>query len=591
MTTVAPVPTNEAARLAALEELLILDTAEEPVFDAIAALAASICETPIALISLVDRERQWFKARVGLDVRETPREVAFCAHAIVDPDPTEIRDASVDPRFFDNPLVTGDPDIRFYAGRPLRDDQGNALGTLCVIDRVPRELTPGQRDAMEHLAVVVMRLFEARWENERAKSALRKSEARTRAITDNVPALIAYIDREQRYRFCNAEISRTFGTDAQQTIGRTMREVRGDAMYTELQPKIEAVLRGEPVSFEGQADVNGQSYWYRSDYLPDIDDHGNVAGFYAMTFNFTSQKQVELALAASELRLSMIANNVPAAISYIDTEHRYRFNNSVYSLWLDRPLEQITGRTLQEIHTEHSFEQIEQYLERALAGEATDFEITTELHGERRYLRGSYVPDRNSAGHVIGVYGLILDSTDLVIAQEKLRRLAQHDALTDLINRHRLSEIYIESNARSRRHGQAIALLFLDVDRFKSINDTYGHATGDDVLREFSLRLLSCTRDTDTVARLAGDEFVVLLENLHDPAEATLVAAKIQACIARPFVIADLQLNVGVSIGIAFAHHDQYDFSTLLKRADKALYAAKAAGRGTFHMALNEDVR
>ncbi|MEO6381744.1 MAG: GAF domain-containing protein, partial [Nitrobacter sp.] len=117
MTLSAVLPEGETARLAALEEMLILDTAEEPVFDAIAALAAAICATPIALISLVDRNRQWFKARVGLDVRETPREVAFCAHAILNPEIMEVPDAASDPRFRDNPMVVDDPHIRFYAGR------------------------------------------------------------------------------------------------------------------------------------------------------------------------------------------------------------------------------------------------------------------------------------------------------------------------------------------------------------------------------------------------------------------------------------------------------------------------------------------
>jgi tRNA A-37 threonylcarbamoyl transferase component Bud32 len=148
----AEAPANEEERLAALERAEILDTPPEAPFDTVAQLAASICEVPIALVSLVDRDRQWFKAKVGLAVSETARELAFCAHAIHDDAPLIVRDALTDARFADNPLVVGDPNIRFYAGVPLHGDDGSSLGTLCVIDRVPRELTPKQLQALSMLA-------------------------------------------------------------------------------------------------------------------------------------------------------------------------------------------------------------------------------------------------------------------------------------------------------------------------------------------------------------------------------------------------------------------------------------------------------
>jgi len=145
-------PANEEERLAALERAEILDTPPEAPFDTVAQLAAPICEVPIALVSLVDRDRQWFKAKVGIAVSETPRELAFCAHAIHGDVPLIVRDALTDARFSDNPLVVGDPNIRFYAGVPLHGDDGSSLGTLCVIDRVPRELTPKQLQALDMLA-------------------------------------------------------------------------------------------------------------------------------------------------------------------------------------------------------------------------------------------------------------------------------------------------------------------------------------------------------------------------------------------------------------------------------------------------------
>ncbi len=167
----ASLPHDEDERLAELRSFDILDSLEEREYDDITRLAAIICETPTALISLVDEDRQWFKSRIGLDVRETPREYAFCAHAIHETQPLIIRDARDDERFHDNPLVTGDPRIRFYTGAPLRTPGGQALGTLCVIDYEPRELSAQQIEALEILGRQVTQLLELRRKSARLKEA------------------------------------------------------------------------------------------------------------------------------------------------------------------------------------------------------------------------------------------------------------------------------------------------------------------------------------------------------------------------------------------------------------------------------------
>jgi len=158
-----PVPDREPERLRELELLDILDSLPERSYDGFTKLAAAICDTPIALISLIDESRQWFKANVGLDAAETPREQAFCAHTILDPGTVMVvNDATHDERFLGNPLVTGDPNIRFYAGAPLVTASGLALGSLCVIDREPRELTPRQHEALEILAGEVSAMLQLR---------------------------------------------------------------------------------------------------------------------------------------------------------------------------------------------------------------------------------------------------------------------------------------------------------------------------------------------------------------------------------------------------------------------------------------------
>src|SRR5215831_20285499 len=172
----APIPKNESKRIKVLWQYDILDTVPEEVFDDLTELAARICEAPIALITLVDENRQWFKSKVGVTINETSRDISFCGHAIEQSDLFIVPDATLDKRFAKNPLVTSDPKIRFYAGAPLITPDGHALGTLCVIDKVPRELKLEQKQALRVLSRHVMSQLELRRRSRELAEARQKEE-------------------------------------------------------------------------------------------------------------------------------------------------------------------------------------------------------------------------------------------------------------------------------------------------------------------------------------------------------------------------------------------------------------------------------
>lgn len=177
----SPTLEHEKKRLKVLWQYEVLDTVPEELFDDLTELAARICEAPIALISLVDEKRQWFKSKLGTNLKETSRDISFCAHAIKQADLFIVPDATLDPRFANNPLVTSDPKIRFYAGAPLITPDGYALGTLCIIDKVPRDLRPDQKEALVILARHVVSQLELR---RRSRELVRVREQNEKAKTE-----------------------------------------------------------------------------------------------------------------------------------------------------------------------------------------------------------------------------------------------------------------------------------------------------------------------------------------------------------------------------------------------------------------------
>jgi diguanylate cyclase (GGDEF)-like protein/PAS domain S-box-containing protein len=319
----------------------------------------------------------------------------------------------------------------------------------------------------------------------------------------------------------------------------------------------------------------------------------------------------EAALRESEERLRLVADNVPALISYVDRAQRYRFSNRTYDDWFGIAHEQMLGRSLAEVFGEEGYDRMRKDVERCLAGEGVEFEFTTAEGGRRRTLQVACVPHfgprtPRGAAVVLGFYMLANDVTALKRAQEDLRFaalqlqqdarrlefLAHHDTLTGLPNRAMFTDRAREAVAHARRHDKTAAFLFLDMDDFKQVNDRLGHEVGDGLLKVIASRLRASVRGDDFVARIGGDEFCVLLQDIAEPREAAAVAQKLLQELGKPYRVGDHELSSGASIGIACVPQDGDDAAALLRLADQAMYRAKELGRNTYQFfsgTLNDD--
>lgn len=421
-------------------------------------------------------------------------------------------------------------------------------------------------------------------ERQAVQQRLADSERFLRDVTDHLPAVVAYFDRHQRCLFAN-EAGLAMRGRTRADIGRmTMRESLPPAVYRQLEPQVAKVLEGIPSRTEGTYDRRGKPGFFECHLAPDIRDDGELAGYYVMTFDVTKRKQAEMRSADSERRLRGLTDSVPVLLTEVDLDERVLFCNGRYLSWLGVEPAALVGRPLREALGEVQYAQRKPFLARAFAGEVVSFEQPASLVIGERILQTTYLPHMDAQGAVVGLYILANDVTELKRQQMQLDALAREDALTGLPNRRSFEEHMRDAMARSRRSGLPLALMFLDVDYFKTINDSLGHAAGDAVLREFGRRLRQSVRETDMAARYAGDEFVILLEAVSGAAEAQTVAGKVLAAVRPVFELPGRTLQVTTSIGVAMSQPEE-EFAALMARADTALYMAKKEGRNRFMMA------
>jgi diguanylate cyclase len=322
----APDRDDESDSLAALRALDVLDTAPEAEFDALVQVASAVCGVPISLISLIDRDRQWFKANVGLaDAQQTSRDSAFCAHAVLGSELFEVPDARLDARFADNPLVLGQPDIRFYAGAPIVLGSGHRVGTLCVIDREPRSLNDMQRGVLQQLSIAAARLLEGRLASRRARQLagdLAQREADLRNVLNSVPSMLAYWNSDLVCRFANQAYETWFGVKPEDLLGRHIQDLLGPDLYARNRPYLEAALAGQAQVFERAIPTpDGTVRHSLAHYLPDIVD-GKVLGVLVQVSDVTPLKTAEAALRRNVAELEGVNQKLAASMTALQEAQR-----------------------------------------------------------------------------------------------------------------------------------------------------------------------------------------------------------------------------------------------------------------------------
>lgn len=570
-----PAQNLELERLAVLRHLSILDTPPEREFDELTQLGALALRVDSAAVSLIDDRRQWFKARTGIPFEYTDRDIAFCSHAVEARQLLVVPDASLDPRFASNPLVTGVGGIRFYAGMPLVTEAGHCIGTFCVFDPQPRKEFPDhERQILAELAKLAADLIETRTTRRMGEIAAKVVEA----TSDGVVA----VDREGRIVYWNASAEQMFARSSDATLGKPFEIIipaRLAASHRESFAR--AANGGDPrpvgafVELIG-ARTDGSEFPVELS-LTQGGGSGESGGFAAIIRDITNRKHDERERERTQAFLDTVLENLPAMLFVKDTEtRRYIMVNRAGQEMIGLPLENIIGRTDTELFSGGAGYETRD--SKAIEDGGTHhFEsVYKRPDGQTVHLRTTRAvidgPDR--AGQYL--LGVSQDMTQTRLAEAEVRRLAHFDSLTGQLNR----ASYAERLERTIQADVPFAMLSVDLDRFKAINDQFGHLVGDDVLVEVGNRLRSCLGPQDWMARVGGDEFMAILLGARVRQRASDIGERIVQTLSEPVSTDRTSVYVGASVGVVVFPEDGASIDTLREHVDLALYRAKDDGRG-----------
>ncbi len=418
----APLHPREAERLAALERLQIMDSPAEKDFDDITLIASQICDTPIALVSLVDQSRQWFKSKKGLTAEQTPRDLAFCAHAILGSEPLVVPDASDDERFADNPLVTGGPKVVFYAGAPLLSPDGLPIGTLCVIDTKPRNLSEAQISALRALSTHISRLLELRVLLDQQKEHAKQLELKKTAI-ENLSEGVVLQGTDFRIVEFNAAALEVLGLSADQLTGKSSmdpswRAVKSDGTpFPGLEhPAVVALLTGKPQRLVtmGVHRPNAELRWLEINSTPIFGPDGGKPLWAVTSFrDITETRKAKLTLQKAEANHRRILDGMPSMIAQWSRDLINIGTNNACDIYFGKSPSQIRGQSLISLLGEDTYRKNIPYIEKVLRGEPQTFERMLPTKGGVEIpVMVNYLPETEN-GAVTGFIAIITDISEI----------------------------------------------------------------------------------------------------------------------------------------------------------------------------------
>jgi diguanylate cyclase (GGDEF)-like protein/PAS domain S-box-containing protein len=399
---------------------------------------------------------------------------------------------------------------------------------------------------------------------------------------------VAYVDREYHYRVLNRLNEEWLGLRHDQLTGRTVADVVGERRFAQMLPLFERVLAGETVSGEQlMVQPTGEDRWESVHYAPNRDAEGEVIGIYAVHTDVHDQKRNEDALSRANWMLSSHINNTPLAVLEWDRDFRLvRWSPQAEQLfgWV---ADEVLGMPIDGNPLLHDEDRgaVADLLGRLMSGEeprTTGLTRNTRKGGQTIWCEWYHSCLLDDRGNIVSSLSFVQDVSLRIQAEERLHHMATRDALTGLPNRLLLHERLAQAIAQARRSGRRVGVLFIDLDRFKNVNDTLGHRIGDELLKHVSAALTGALRDTDLLARLGGDEFMVVVEDFDDPSTLGRIAQKLLDAVAQPFKIEEHDIYVTSSIGISVYPDDSDDPEELLKHADVAMYHSKELGRNTY---------
>jgi diguanylate cyclase (GGDEF)-like protein/PAS domain S-box-containing protein len=620
MSSTLPLPgTRDEERLARLAGYGVLDTrATFPALDEIVKRARDVAGFPIAWISFLEGDRERLRSRAGVAYSELAGEQSLARCLEGANEAVFVEDARQS-RWRDHPFVTGGPRARFLGILPLACADGLVVGTLTVMDRVARSLGAQERTALANLASIVMARLEAQRETaareatgtpvvardsvvlatrleqetrrrQGAEASLERERQFLEAVLDSFTSAFFLVSAEGRLMRWNASLSTAIGYSDAEIGAMHPTDFVSPHDRSQVRSAMREVLEeGRQISIEAEiVDRAGNVRPYVLSGRPLR--WGDETCMIGVASDVTMRKRTERQMARAKERLDLALSGSSLAIWDWDLKNnKVYFNESWSALLGGEPRESMfSGDEVAAWNHAEDREVFSVAMGNAIKGVSDVIDCEYRVPNAARdwiwvHSRGQ-VTQRDADGRALRMTGTSTNVTKRKMAEERAEYLATRDALTGLPNRVLLHDRLEQAAFSAARNQVGFAFMFIDLDRFKTINDSLGHQVGDELLKAVASRLGACVRATDTVARLGGDEFAVILENLRDDDDegAQQVAEKMIGAMASPMLIDNQTLNTSCSIGISLYPADGRDSAALMKNADVAMYYAKEKGRNNY---------